>query len=436
MPSSALAASASAPGKLILFGEHAVVHGRPAIAAALSSLRVTVSTSTRSDGWFSVSMPDLSVCETDAREEGIHFRVPIGLVHVPDLNETTYILDETMTSTIRTVLNSAATSQSPPQKYDESLVPLLYLMHVLVPETISSNGLVGLQVTVKSEGLPIGAGLGSSAAFGVACSAALLRLRIIIRGDAIEEGEMRPSIPFLDEINDLSYCSETLLHGNSSGIDNSVSTYGGLMYYVKDVDRRTVKMERLGCLPDMDLVLTDTGVKRKTKVLVEGVKRRLNDFPCVMMCVLDAIGGITREFRDIIKTSRDNGTLDQTKISTLICINQHLLQTLGVSHPSLDMICKVTSVRYEGWRCATKMTGAGGGGCAFTFVERSQDKVKKYIEDERKDKTSNASSIHSENHAITTAERISWVREVIEHCEGWKMHCFESLVGGNGVIWF
>lgn len=46
----------------------------------------------------------------------------------------------------------------------------------------------GIKVTVKSEGLPIGAGLGSSASFSVGMSAALLRLRQLMFGDIFPVG--------------------------------------------------------------------------------------------------------------------------------------------------------------------------------------------------------------------------------------------------------
>ena len=48
-------------------------------------------------------------------------------------------------------------------------------------------------------------------------------------------------------------------------------------------------------------------------------------------------------------------------LQELIDINQHLLQVLGVSHLTLDKVCHVTSK----YRLHSKLTGAGGGGCAF-----------------------------------------------------------------------
>ncbi len=72
-------------------------------------------------------------------------------------------------------------------------------------------------MTVKSN-LPIGAGLGSSAAYAVCIAAGLLAWRHAV------------TTPFDDSsrllINAWAFEAEKIMHGNPSGIDNCVSTYG------------------------------------------------------------------------------------------------------------------------------------------------------------------------------------------------------------------
>lgn len=48
----------------------------------------------------------------------------------------------------------------------------------------------------------------------------------------------------------------------------------------------------------------------------------------------------------------------------LIDINQHHLNVMGVGHPALDTLCRVTLAR----GLHSKLTGAGGGGCGITLL--------------------------------------------------------------------
>ena len=72
--------------------------------------------------------------------------------------------------------------------------------------------------------LPPSAGLGSSAAYSACLAAGLLELAGLI--PTVKEGEVGYLPDQLDLINKWAFQSEKVIHGNPSGIDNSVSTYG------------------------------------------------------------------------------------------------------------------------------------------------------------------------------------------------------------------
>jgi mevalonate kinase len=80
-------------------------------------------------------------------------------------------------------------------------------------------------VVVTSE-LPLGSGLGSSAALCVAFSAALLACSDSVNVDMKQQGWLIFGESELELLNKWAFEGEKLIHGKPSGIDNTVSTYG------------------------------------------------------------------------------------------------------------------------------------------------------------------------------------------------------------------
>lgn len=80
-------------------------------------------------------------------------------------------------------------------------------------------------MVVTSE-LPLGSGLGSSAALCVSLSAALLALSDFVSLDLSHQGWLMFGESELELVNKWAFEGEKIIHGRPSGIDNTVSTYG------------------------------------------------------------------------------------------------------------------------------------------------------------------------------------------------------------------
>ncbi|XP_028102402.1 mevalonate kinase-like [Camellia sinensis] len=110
---------------------------------------------------------------------------------------------------------------------------------------ISIQGYKPAKVVITSE-LPLGSGLGSSAAFCVSVSAALLALSESVNLDFGHQGWLMFGENELELVNKWAFEGEKIIHGKPSGIDNTVRCRqgeGGLNWL------RSGGRSRQGCRP-------------------------------------------------------------------------------------------------------------------------------------------------------------------------------------------
>jgi mevalonate kinase len=143
--------------------------------------------------------------------------------------------------------------------------------------------------------LPIGAGLGSSASYNSCVSAAMLLAYKRVTppapsphshshgtstSSAIHVSHQgRRAIPTTtaDEINKWAFVAEKVMHGNPSGVDNSVSIHGGALAFARAHGGRKGKMEGIGGFKSVRFLLTDSTVPRDSKRLIAGVAQKLEE---------------------------------------------------------------------------------------------------------------------------------------------------------------
>lgn len=173
----------------------------------------------------------------------------------------------------------------------------------------------------------------------------------------------------MDLIDAWAFVAEKVLHGNPSGIDNAVAVRGGAVAFTRAVNGREGSLDPMNGFGSIRLLLTDTKVPRDTKSLVAGVSAKKVAEPDVVEPVLERIQGISDEARSLLTGSGARQELI-ARLEDLMRENHGHLRTLGVSHPSLEAVVKTTA---QPFGLATKLTGAGGGGCAVTLIPDAFD---------------------------------------------------------------
>ncbi len=163
----------TAPGKVILLGEHAVVYGQPAIAVPVTHVQATAVVE---------DAPAGTGITIVARDLGRRFRIS----NREPRGRAAAALARTVHNTLRRLGRSID---------------------------------LDLEITLSST-VPIGRGLGSGAAVATA----------IVRALAQHLGGYLTS----RDVSDLVYQTELLHHGTPSGIDNTVIAFGKPVYFIRD----------------------------------------------------------------------------------------------------------------------------------------------------------------------------------------------------------
>ncbi len=347
--------TASAPGKCILFGEHAVVYGHPAVAVAI--------------------------------DQRISVKIQPSPNHL-------WLLDG----------GSLNMHRNP---HIKGLIEKLWPKQYGAPE---------LSIHIKGN-IPRASGLGSSAALSVATAAALrmARGRWVSKtdgtqqqnwlegfGSTIANSEPYDNSPgfFATESQDERYhitnkssvdndeCAilahgveAAVQQGRASPMDSSTCSHGGIIIISdvveQDIDylyQRTLAMKdatRKWHIHEMSppsdsndvyLVIGNTGVHAPTGKQVAKVAKMLQQDPSRMK-EIDTIGQIARRGIKALKQG------DFAAVGRTMTENQLMLSSIGVSSPELDNLIRAAIPSSLG----AKLTGAGGGGCMVALTRNPKE---------------------------------------------------------------
>ncbi len=295
----------SSPGKVIIGGEHAVVYGYPSIVSALD-LRMNAS----------ITLLPAPECSINLRDIGLS-------LHGASLDG---LLGTTSSKfrLVNIVLDALR------DRFQKPFPGAGFSIHA-------------------ASSIPIGAGMGSSAA-----TCALFTF-MLSRWYGVELKDR--------DLLDIARQAEMLYHENPSGIDTTATIQGGAFMFengkiVDVVDKVTINGGQI--------IVANTNVPRSTSILVHRVKEWHARDPARAQVVFESIKSI------VLGTWRcfKEHSTDVHDLGRAFTRNHDALSEMGVSIPVIDEILKVSM---ENGATGGKLTGAGGGGCVLIAVPEGME---------------------------------------------------------------
>lgn len=285
-------------GKTILFGEHFVVYGLPAIASALGSFTIADVKIVEGSGW---------------------------------------IVDD----------QRPATPGYKKKKFYEAMQSVQNVIEYLKIDTDNQK----LEITFSGD-LFAASGVGASAA---QCTSLARALNSTFNLNLDDE-----------KINEAAYEGEKAYHGTPSGIDNTASTFGGLIWFVKNLTGGKNTMELLQARNKMHLVIANSGITASTTEVVSDVRQLREENP-------ENFKRIFGEYNELVNKGRKaliKG--DLTDIGKLMNQNHTLLQEITVSGEIND---KLVEIALQNGAIGAKVTGTGRGGLVIALAENEDIKI-------------------------------------------------------------
>jgi len=205
-----------------------------------------------------------------------------------------------------------------------------------------------VRVLAETE-LPAGAGLGCSAALGVAVARAL-------------DAYMGRALRSAGDVSRAARAWEAVFHGNPSGVDAAAAARGGCLFFRKEgPDGASIKHIRL-CAP-LSLAIGHSGQSSSTRAMVEQVADLHKKKPAIVDRSMAAIDSLVQNARLALEAG------DLVGLGRLMNLNQMLLSGLLLSTEEIETMCRLAR---DAGALGAKLTGSGGGGCVVALAEDAE----------------------------------------------------------------